>query len=244
MIKFLHAWSVGMTTNAQSFRQQRFIAFQISKTKLFLPILLLLLSVATFAQRNIKGRVVDSETNQPVITAIIRIPGKDIRTQADSEGYFKLAVEAVDSLIVESPDYPISSLAIPATDEFLIALDKSKIDESIIYVVVEETASFPGGMGKFYEYIGSTIRYPQAARREGATGRLFVEFVINADGAIDRESVKVLKGFHPDCDAEAIRIMQESPPWLPGKQRGKPVRQKMVLPIVFNLAGPAKTKRN
>ncbi|HNV30904.1 MAG TPA: energy transducer TonB, partial [Cyclobacteriaceae bacterium] len=38
------------------------------------------------------------------------------------------------------------------------------------------------------------------------------------------------------CDEEAVRIIQNSPPWNPGRQRGKPVRQRMVLPIIFKLA--------
>jgi TonB family protein len=237
MIKCLQGWSIATATDTH----QRIAAFQISP-KLVLSMLLLVVSGATFAQRNIRGRLVDSKTKEPVTAAIIRVGANGATTQSDAEGYFKLTVESVDTLVVESPIYPLAEYRVPPVDEFYIELEKP--DERVIFTVVEDVASFPGGMGAFYEYIGRNIKYPEAARKDRATGRLFVEFVINTDGTIDPESVKVHKGFHPACDAEAIRLMQQSPPWSPGKQHGKPVRQKMVLPIVFNIAGPAKTKRN
>jgi TonB family protein len=236
MIKFLRAWSVGMTINAQTFRQQRFIAFQISKTKLFLPILLLLLSVATFAQRNISVRLFDVDTEKPVTDATIRIAGKDSTIQPDAGGYVKLTAEASDTLIVESLEYPIARLGLPEPDEFYIGLSKEYPAEILIFTVVEQTASFPGGMSRFYEYIGSNIKYPKSARKARAEGKVFVEFVINQDGTIEEESIKVVKGVHPELDSEAVRLIQHSPRWAPGTQRGKPVRQKFVLPIIFHLS--------
>jgi hypothetical protein len=53
------------------------------------------------------------------------------------------------------------------------------------------------------------------------------------DGSIT--DIKLVKGIGAGCDEEAIRVIQNSPKWNPGKQRGKPVRQKMVLPIIFKL---------
>jgi protein TonB len=48
--------------------------------------------------------------------------------------------------------------------------------------------------------------------------------------------VKAIKGVGAGCDEEAIRIIQESPKWKPGKQRGRPVKQRVVVPIVFKLS--------
>jgi protein TonB len=92
---------------------------------------------------------------------------------------------------------------------------------------------FPGGMTKFYEYVGKNMRYPREAKKNKANGRVFVEFVINADGSIDPESIFVLAGIHPACDEEAMRIVRESEAWIPGKINGEPVRQRFVLPFVF-----------
>ena len=47
--------------------------------------------------------------------------------------------------------------------------------------------------------------------------------------------VKVVRGIGAGCDEEAIRVVEGSPAWNPGKQRGKPVRQKYTLPIQFKL---------
>jgi protein TonB len=64
-------------------------------------------------------------------------------------------------------------------------------------------------------------------------GKVFVEFVVEKDGTLTQFTV--VKGIGAGCDEEAIRIMQEAPAWEPGKQRGRPVKQRMVLPIFFKL---------
>ncbi len=111
---------------------------------------------------------------------------------------------------------------------------EEKEDPNTIFTVVEETAAPIGGMGAFYEYVGKKIKYPAQAKRMGIEGKVFVEFVIERDGSIT--DVKAIKGIGAGCDEEAVRILQSAPKWKPGKQRGKPVRQKMVLPISFRLS--------
>jgi|SRR5690606_15456269 len=111
---------------------------------------------------------------------------------------------------------------------------EEKEDPNTIFTVVEETAAPVGGMSAFYEYVGKKIKYPAQAKRMGIEGKVFVEFVIEKDGSIT--DVKAIKGIGAGCDEEAVRILQAAPKWKPGKQRGKPVRQKMVLPISFRLS--------
>ncbi|HEX5171644.1 MAG TPA: energy transducer TonB [Cyclobacteriaceae bacterium] len=110
-----------------------------------------------------------------------------------------------------------------------------KEDPNEIFLVVEETAAPIGGMNAFYEYVGKKMqgKYPAQARRMGIEGRVFVEFVVEKDGRLT--DVKAIKGIGAGCDELAVKVVQEAPAWKPGKQRGKPVRQKMVLPIVFKL---------
>ncbi|MBL7857297.1 MAG: energy transducer TonB [Cyclobacteriaceae bacterium] len=111
--------------------------------------------------------------------------------------------------------------------------EKENVDE--VFLVVEESATPKGGMAAFYEYVGKKMqgKYPAQARRMGIEGRVFVEFVVNRDGSI--QDVKAIKGIGAGCDELAVKVVEEAPKWNPGKQRGKPVRQKMVLPIVFKL---------
>jgi TonB family C-terminal domain len=108
---------------------------------------------------------------------------------------------------------------------------KEEVDE--IFTVVEETAAPKGGMPAFYKYVGDKMKYPAQARRMGVEGKVFVEFVIGKDGSIS--DVRAIKGIGAGCDEEAVRVVQAAPAWTPGKQRGKPVKQRMVLPIIFKL---------
>ncbi|MGB3618259.1 MAG: energy transducer TonB, partial [Catalinimonas sp.] len=74
---------------------------------------------------------------------------------------------------------------------------------------------------------------PEQARRMGVEGRVFVQFVVERDGTLT--DVQAVKGIGAGCDEEAIRAVKESPKWKPGKQRGRPVRVRMVMPIVFKM---------
>lgn len=100
-----------------------------------------------------------------------------------------------------------------------------------IFTVVEEAAAPAGGIGSFYQYLRDNVRYPSVARRNGVEGKVMVQFVVGKDGAISE--VKVIRGIGAGCDEEAVRVMQKAPSWNPGKQRGKPVRQRCIVPIVF-----------
>jgi periplasmic protein TonB len=103
-----------------------------------------------------------------------------------------------------------------------------------IFLVVEQPAAPRDGMAAFYKDIGQRIIYPAPARRMGVEGKVFVEFVVERDGSLTQ--FQVVKGIGAGCDEEAVRVIREAPSWVPGKQRGKPVRQRMVLPIHFILA--------
>lgn len=103
-----------------------------------------------------------------------------------------------------------------------------------IFLVVEQPAAPRDGMAAFYKDIGRRIVYPAPARRMGVEGKVFVEFVVERDGSLTQ--FQVVKGIGAGCDEEAVRVIREAPSWVPGKQRGKPVRQRMVLPIHFILA--------
>ena len=86
-------------------------------------------------------------------------------------------------------------------------------------MVVQETATYNGGMPELYETIGKTLRYPAEARRRGIEGKVFVEFVIEKDGRI--RDVKAIKGPDRILNEEAERVMRMMNDWIPGKVRGK-----------------------
>jgi len=112
-------------------------------------------------------------------------------------------------------------------------------DEPIIeevelpFIYVEDMPEFEGGKMAFMKHIAKQVKYPRLAKNLGIEGRVFVEFVIDKEGNITE--VKAVKGIGAGCDEEAVRVIKNAPKWKPGKQRGKPVKVKMVLPINFKL---------
>ena len=107
-------------------------------------------------------------------------------------------------------------------------------EEAEIFFIVEDMPSFQGkGQDGFRTYIAQNLRYPEIAAENGISGRVFVSFVVEPNGAVT--SVKVVRGVDPALDAEAVRVVKSSPKWAPGKQRGKPVRVSFTFPINFVL---------
>ena len=102
-----------------------------------------------------------------------------------------------------------------------------------VYTVVEKMPSFPGGEAKLYEYLGENIKYPLMAKESGVQGKVYIQFVVEKDGSITE--VNVARGIGGGCDKEALRVTAEMPKWSPGEQRGKKVRVKYTLPIVYQL---------
>lgn len=101
------------------------------------------------------------------------------------------------------------------------------------WIVVEEMPQPENGYQDLYDLIRREMQYPAKARRAGIEGKVFVQFVISEDGSISQQ--KIIKGIGAGCDEEAIRVMSLSK-WKPGKQRGRPVKVRMVLPIHFKLS--------
>jgi protein TonB len=112
--------------------------------------------------------------------------------------------------------------------------EEEEVEEEQIFVVVEDMPGFGGGdSNKFREYIAKNLRYPEIAAENGIQGRVFVQFVVEPDGKVS--NVKVVRGVDPSLDREAVRVVESSPNWKPGKQRGKPVRVSFTFPIIFVL---------
>lgn len=115
----------------------------------------------------------------------------------------------------------------------LIADAPQEQNGSTVFEVVEDMPQFPGGKEGLMQYLAQNIKYPESAQKSGAQGRVIVQMIIDQKGNVT--SPRVLQGVNPAIDAEAIRIVETMPKWKPGKQRGKAVRVKYTLPIVFKL---------
>ena len=116
-----------------------------------------------------------------------------------------------------------------------------------IFKIVEQMPMFPGcenqGLDKdglkqcaekkMLEYIYGNVKYPAIARENGVEGKAIVAFVVEKDGSIT--DAKVVRGPQAGLSEEALRVVNSFPKWIPGKQRGQPVRVSFVLPVQFKL---------
>jgi TonB family protein len=107
-----------------------------------------------------------------------------------------------------------------------------------IFTVVEDIPKFPGGEEARAKYMVENIVYPEAAKKAGKQGTVYVTFVIEKEGSVS--NVKVLRGFDKDCDEVALNVVKNMPKWEPGKQRGEAVRVQFNMPIKFNLSDGGK----
>ena len=113
-------------------------------------------------------------------------------------------------------------------------VEEEEPEEQTIFEVVENMPEFPnGGMAGLMQYLSKNIKYPPIAHENGTQGRVTVQFVVNKDGSI--VDAKVLRSVDPYLDKEAIRVISGMPKWKPGMQRGKPVRVKYTVPVMFRL---------
>ena len=108
-----------------------------------------------------------------------------------------------------------------------------KPNEKGIYNIVEEPASFPGGMANCLKFLSENVKYPEDCKKEGIQGRVIAQFIIDKDGSI--KDVKIVRGVHPSLDKEAIRVIEAMPKWTPGKVKGEPVKSQFTLPIAFKI---------
>jgi TonB family protein len=108
-------------------------------------------------------------------------------------------------------------------------------DSSKIRPILDKEPSPKGGFQAFYQYISRSIRYPNEARDQGIEGKVVIQFIVNPDSSLS--DIQVVKGIGGGCDEEALRIVRNSPKWIPGEQNNRRVKAYMNLPIMFKLEG-------
>lgn len=102
-----------------------------------------------------------------------------------------------------------------------------------VFKVTEELPQYPGGNAELMKYLAKNIRYPKGAQEQGIQGRVIVQFTVQKDGSITDS--KVVKPAHTLLDAEALRVVDAMPKWIPAKQRGKEVACYFTIPVMFRL---------
>lgn len=107
-----------------------------------------------------------------------------------------------------------------------------EVSSDSVFIIVEKMPEPIGGYEGFYNGLSKNLKYPRRASQDEVTGKVFVSFVVNEKSELSE--FKVLKGIGHGCDEEAIRVIGLSK-WNAGKQRGRPVKVRMVQTINFRL---------
>lgn len=133
--------------------------------------------------------------------------------------------------VAGDPDAFVEVLDSPAAPSHTVVTIEPTSQEPLLFV--EQQPEFPGGLAALTKFLGNHIKYPQAAAKAGVAGRVFLSFIVGADGRIT--NVEVSKGVGFGCDEEALRVVRLMPAWKPGRQAGRAVPVRFTLPVFFQL---------
>lgn len=104
-----------------------------------------------------------------------------------------------------------------------------KVDS--VYINPEVRPQFVGGDKAFVAYLSKSIRYPEQALQRHVSGRVYVSFILSAQGKV--QDAHVVRGPGNGLNDEALRLVWLMPLWEPGRVNGQPVRVACTIPISF-----------
>jgi TonB family protein len=108
------------------------------------------------------------------------------------------------------------------------------INGDTVWFRVDEFPVFPGGSGAMSEFLGKNMTYPEAAKKKKIQGRVVVGFVLTKECKIT--NAKIVTGIDPDCDNEALRVVNSLPQFIkPAQVDGRSVSYHFTLPVHFTL---------
>ena len=118
-------------------------------------------------------------------------------------------------------------------------VSKGRVKKGFGVTVTQVQPEFPGGQDSLDSFLNSNLDYPDSAKINHIQGRVYVGFMIDRNGKIQKP--RILSSASQYLDQEALRVVNLMPDWKPGTAGGTPVDIQFVLPIDF-IAPPAKTK--
>lgn len=207
------------------------------KYALIIPIALVMLLMSTMqdmiaATKNSVLEQTPQEVKIPISSSKI-VQGK--RTSVDSEKKGIAVAEIKEHKEKESAELDEIVVVGYSSNE-----KQDSENDKKVFDVVEVPPVFAGGEKAMFEYLSKNIRYPVEAQKQKIQGRVVVQFVVNDEGKVT--NAKIVYSIDTYLDAEALRIINAMPDWTPGKQGGKNVSVRYVLPIQFKLQGNEKTE--
>jgi len=103
-----------------------------------------------------------------------------------------------------------------------------------IFFEVDVMPEYPGGKEGVKTFIMENVKYPEKAKKNKISGKVFVQFIVDENGEVT--NAKVIRAVSPELDEEALRVINSMEKWTPGKEKGKPVKVQFTVPIQFALS--------
>lgn len=97
----------------------------------------------------------------------------------------------------------------------------------------DKPAEFPGGADGWRRFLEKNLKYPKSARRDEIQGVVSIKFNVATDGSIS--NIRILTAPSDDLAAEATRILEKSPNWIPAREANKVVSYNHIQSITFRL---------
>ena len=101
--------------------------------------------------------------------------------------------------------------------------------EKEVFYVVEDLPKYPGGHKALQEYIAKMQQ--KLVQANGIKGKAKVAFTVNGKGKVT--DIKIVEQDNDGVGKGAVSIVSGMEDWYPGKQRGKSVPVKYLLPVEF-----------
>lgn len=141
-------------------------------------------------------------------------------------------IEIDDDLFINLEDN--ADLGVELVDYIEVGDEEVTDEEALPFIMVEVKPTFNGGdANEFGKWVNQRLVYPQICIENGVSGRVTLSFTIKADGTL--ADAKVMRGVDPALDKEALRVVNSSPKWTPGKQRDRAVAVTYTFPVIFQL---------
>ncbi|CAM4066578.1 energy transducer TonB [Flavobacterium sinopsychrotolerans] len=201
----------------------------------------------------------DVEENRDIKITAIKLPPKQEKPKenlppppppapkVDQVKFVKPVVAKAEEIteeppkIVEMKDKKIGAETIKGDPDAVLSVEPvgtgtaavvEEVDNQIYSTAgIEVKPDFPGGINKFYKFVGDNYQTPE---EEGLKGKVYVTFVVEKDGSLT--DIKVIRDIGYGTGKEAIRVLKKCPKWTPGEQNGKKVRVLYSLPITIQSA--------
>ena len=181
-------------------------------------------------QSKIEGRVTleftVTETGKVADIKILRSVNDDLDREA---------VRVIAQSPLWTPGRDENGEVVPVKYVFPVIFKHTGSEDSLHYLEADVKPTFNGGdANEFAKWVYSQMKYPEECMKAGISGRISLSFIVDTDGKV--RDVKVLRGAHEKLDAEAVRVLEMSPDWTPGRdENGKVVPVKYTFPVIFKL---------